>query len=134
MRKPFRLLAAVLVCCMVAGMLPPVSFAVGAREYSLDEAQREDLLGFIESSASDGDIINLGGTAYVKGGSTDEPWIIKKAVTIQGGSIVIRRGGVLLGADVTFSNVTVNFTSNIRNAMIANGHTLTLEKIGRAHV
>ena len=129
MRKPFRLLAAVLVCCMVAGMLPPVSFAVGAREYSLDEAQREDLLGFIESSASDGDIINLGGTAYVKGGSTDEPWIIKKAVTIQGGSIVIRRGGVLLGADVTFSNVTVNFTSNIRNAMIANGHTLTLENV-----
>ena len=129
MRKPFRLLAAVLVCCMVAGMLPPVSFAVGAREYSLDEAQRENLLGFIESSASDGDIINLGGTAYVKGGSTDEPWIIKKAVTIQGGSIVIRRGGVLLGADVTFSNVTVNFTSNIRNAMIANGHTLTLENV-----
>lgn len=134
MRKPFRVLAALLVCCMVAGMLPPASSAAEGSVLTPTEDQKKSFAAYVDSPAvKDGDIIDLGGgTAHVGGGATDEPWIITKAVTIQNGSIVIRRGGVLLGADVTFSNITANFTSNIRNAMIANGHTLTLENVTAA--
>ena len=139
MRKPFRVLAALLACCMVAGMLPPASSAAEGRVLTPTEEQKKNFVAYVNDAVKNGDIIDLGGGTVTAesavgsgGGATDEPWIITKAVTIQNGSIVIRRGGVLLGADVTFSNITANFTSNIRNAMIANGHTLTLENVTAA--
>lgn len=135
MRKPFRVLAALLVCCMVAGMLPPASSAAGGTVHTPTGDQLENFISYInQDTIKDGDIIDLGGgtaTAEIAvgsgGGSVDDPWSITKAITIQNGTVRICRGGVLLGADVTFKNTKIDFTMSIRNAIFANGYTLTLD-------
>ena len=60
------------------------------------------------------------------------PWIIGKNITIdgQGHSINVRSTGILLDADVTFQNVKLDLISaDSRNAIIANGHALTLDNV-----
>ncbi|MBR3704950.1 MAG: leucine-rich repeat protein, partial [Oscillospiraceae bacterium] len=90
-----------------------------------------DLLTLLESDAvRDGDTIALLGSAHVNDPNSDSaPWVIGKAVTITGGTINLRAGGILLGADVTFDGVTLSFANRVRNAVIANGHTLTLSDV-----
>ncbi|MBR3704125.1 MAG: leucine-rich repeat protein [Oscillospiraceae bacterium] len=87
-----------------------------------------DLLALLASdSVRDGDTIELLGSAHVNDVNSDSaPLVIGKAVTITGGTINLRAGGILLGADVTFDAVTLSFANRVRNAVIANGHTLTL--------
>lgn len=67
-------------------------------------------------------------SAYADVGN-DEPFIINKAVTIQGGSFSNSHAGIILGADVVFKNIELGFSNTVRNAIIANGHTLTLDGV-----
>ena len=67
-------------------------------------------------------------SAYANAGN-DEPFIINKAVTIQGGGFSNNYAGIILGADVTFQNIELSFSNPARNAIIANGHTLTLDGV-----
>ena len=84
--------------------------------------------------ASAGDTISISGsvTLYESG---QDALVIDKAVTIQGDShssiLVVRYSGIILGADVTFDNITLQFPSRSRNAIMANGHTLTLNNVAR---
>lgn len=59
----------------------------------------------------------------------DEPLCITKNITITGGEISLNRAGIVLGADVAFRNVSVTFKNPVRNAIIANGYSLTLENV-----
>ncbi|MCI8807636.1 MAG: hypothetical protein HFF20_06720 [Oscillospiraceae bacterium] len=77
---------------------------------------------------SDGDVIQLEGTAWVISG-TEAPWVINKNITIQGGTLELSVSGVILDADVTFRDVALSFNKPARNALIANGHTLTLDNV-----
>lgn len=90
-----------------------------------------DLRALLANDAvQDGDTIQLLGTANVNDTNSDSaPWVIDKAVTITGGTIDLRAGGILLGADVTFDGVTLAFGNRVRNAILANGHTLTLKNV-----
>ena len=65
--------------------------------------------------------------------SSNDSLFIGKNVTIdgQGNWLSLRYAGVLLGADVTFKNVSLGLASNVRPALMANGHTLTLENVQR---
>ena len=129
MRKPFRLLAAVLVCCMVAGMLPPVSSAAGGTVHTPTEAELGDFISYINrDTIKDGDTIQITGSAYV-GTKTDAPWVIHKELTFEGGTLVLWAGGIVLGKNVTFKNTDIDFTMVTRNAIAANGHTLTLNNV-----
>lgn len=120
-----RLFAALLVLCLTVGLVPP-------------EASAEDLSGFLDIMAEiektpDGGIITLTGTAAAATSTVfqDTPWIIDKNVTIEGNGnrILVRRGGILLGGNVTFRNVDLDLTQNIRNCIIANGYSLTLDNV-----
>lgn len=87
-----------------------------------------------------------GGTIYIKSGSysfvndigNDEPLIIDKSVTITTepnadarGAISSRSAGILLGADVVFSNVDIGLANKYHNAICANGYSLVLDNVGR---
>lgn len=126
MKKMFRSLALALALCVALSSLPHTALAAGTtHEYAGD-----DLRGFIDSAAvSDGDTVRLSQECLVNDGTTDNPWIINKSITIEGGGVWLGTGGILLGADVTFKNTTLSFSSSIRNAVIANGHRLTLDNV-----
>ncbi len=90
-----------------------------------------DLRALLQSDAvKDGDIILLQGTANVNDTNSDSaPWVIDKAVTIRGGTLNLRAGGILLSADVTLDGVNLMFANPVRNAILANGYTLTLKDV-----
>ena len=124
MKKPLRLMAALLAFCVLAAVFPPVGLAA-------EEGGFFDLRAAVEQ-AQPGATITLPGNAEVNAGVRSSPWIIQKNVTIdgQGHSATIRAIGILLGADVTFRNVDLNLAgSDGRNAVIANGNHLTLDNV-----
>lgn len=43
--------------------------------------------------------------------------------------LLVHNGGIILGGNTTFQNLTINLSSSVRNGIIANGHTLTLENV-----
>ena len=125
MKKPFRLLAALLTFCIAAAAIPTAGLAAEA------ESGYFDLKAAVES-ATDGSTITLTNDAIVNADQVASPWIIEKNVTIDGqGRIVsVRMMGILLDADVTFKNMDLRLVSSDgRNAIIANGHSLTLDSV-----
>lgn len=134
MKKPFRLISFLLAVCVMAASFPRAGYAAeGGTIHSVsDQGNVFDLLA--GGQVQDGDTIQITGTGrvpatQVNGAATDTPWVIDKNVTITGGTLAIYTGGIVLGADVTFQDISLSFTSNMRNAVIANGHTLTLENV-----
>lgn len=79
--------------------------------------------------------VKAGGTIQIKESitlpqpATDIPLNITKPVTITGGTLNNNYAGIVLGADVSFQDVTLKFSNSVRNAIIANGYTLTLENV-----
>ena len=67
------------------------------------------------------------------------PYIIDKNITIKSedpnnpAMLQVRAGGIVLGGDVTFENVNLNFENKVHDAIFANGHTLTLKNVLRAN-
>lgn len=122
-RQLFRILF-LLILCMT--LLPG---RANAATHTLENGG--DLRALLSGDrVQNGDTVQLLGTAYVNDPLSDSaPWIIAKSVTLRGGSIDLRSGGILLGADVTLDAVELCFANNVRNAIIANGHTLTLKDV-----
>ena len=90
-----------------------------------------DLRALLASGAvKDGDTIVLSGTGFVNDSNSDSaPWVIDKAITIRGGTLNLRAGGILLAADVTLDGVNLMFANPVRNAILANGYTLKLKNV-----
>ena len=123
MKKPFRLISFLLAVCVVAASFPRAGFAAeGGTVHSVPD--KGDVFELLESSrVQNGDTIQITGTGRVPatqvgGSATDTPWVIDKEVTITGGTLAIFTGGIVLGADVTFKDISLSFTSNMRNAII----------------
>lgn len=89
--------------------------------------------------------VREGGTIYIKSGSfafvnyieNSLPFVIDKAVTIttepgadSKGAITARSAGIVLGADVTFSNIDIGLANKYHNAICANGYQLVLDNVG----
>lgn len=127
MKKPLRLIAALLSFCVVSALFPPAGLAAERSTHSLSDG--EDLLRALET-VSDGDTVQCSGLISVGStDATDAPWVIDKNVTIEGGTLSISRGGILLAANVTFRNTTLDFTTSMRNAIMANGYKLELDNV-----
>lgn len=121
MKKPLRLIAALLAICVLAATFPPTGLAADS-----------DLRDYVDNAVNGvADLNNA--TVFLNdtdgSGSADAPYIIDKPITIQNGTIVVRAGGFVLDADVKFSNVQFQFTTTAGNFIAANGHTLTLEDV-----
>ena len=104
-------------------------------------AEEEDAAFFVSSEAefcqaleesSAGDRIEVTSSFVVNDTNSDSaPFVIDKEVTITGEMISFRSGGIILGADVTFEDITLSFSNRERNVIMANGHTLTLNNVER---
>lgn len=127
MKKLLRLTAVVLTLCMFVSILPVAGFAAEGTVHIVENLGDPEAM-INSDEVKNGDIIQLAGTGDVRH-KHDSPWVIEKSVIIENGEIAIGTGGIVLGADVTFRNITLSFGSSVRNAIIANGHTLTLENV-----
>ncbi len=125
MKKPLRLIAALLAICVLAATFPPTGVAAG------EESGYFDLRAAV-AAAQPGATITLPGDAAVNVEEGAPPWIISKNVTIEGNghAVLVRAVGILLDADVTFQNMKLSLeAADGRNAIIANGHHLTLDSV-----
>lgn len=67
------------------------------------------------------------------------PYVIDKNITIKSDDpnnpamLQVRSGGIVLGGNVTFENVNLNFENRVHDAIFANGHTLTLKNVLRSN-
>lgn len=127
--RPFRAAA---LCLMAALLLCAPARAAGGTVHTI--TKDTDLYTYFqEGKVEDGDILRCQGDVPVAVGlEIDTPWIIDKAVTIEGGRLTIASGGILLGADVTFQNTVLHFGKPICNAVVANGYALTLDNVTAA--
>ena len=128
MKKPLRLIAALLALCVAAAAFPPVGLALEEDDLRSGGNSLQEMI----DQASPGSTITLTGDISSSAENDQAPWIIDKNITIdgQGHSINVRSTGILLGADVTFRNVKLDLISaDSRNAIIANGYTLTLDNV-----
>lgn len=115
---------------LLLSLLPASALAAGGTTHTIPDKDSSTLQTLLTNGTlNDGDTIVLEGVAYLNETTGAPPLIIDKAVTIQGGTLSLRPGGILLGADVTFDGVTLSFTNRVRNAIMANGHTLTLKDV-----
>ena len=74
----------------------------------------------------DVDVIEIGGEISIAP-EEDKPLVISRPLTIQGGVLTMRYLGIVLGADVTFKDIRLEFVSPETDAIVANGYTLTLD-------
>ena len=123
MKKRLRLLAALLAFCVVAAAFPPVGLALEETGKVHTLTSNMDLYDYLASNeVNDGDVIRCSGSIMVAHKNvSDDPWIIDKSITIEGGILNICRSGILLGADVTFKNTELLFGKAMCNAIVANG-------------
>lgn len=119
--------------CVTAVLFSPFGFAAGTVHTLPSDGNLIELVA--DSKVKDSDTIRLEGTGLVNDRIIsdtvrgDVPWVINKNITIEGGSLNIRAGGIVLGADVTFQNTTLSISSNMGTSILANGHTLTLNNV-----
>ena len=82
-------------------------------------------------AAKDGDTIVVRGksTLNEKENEAAIPCVIDKEITIQGegdsAALNVRTAGIVLGANVTITNIELNFVNRYHNAIFANGHRFT---------
>lgn len=86
------------------------------------------------SSATDGDIIDLGGNKIEIGAQSDgnDPIVNKAAITIQNGELSLRPAGIVQGADLTLKNLALTFQNSVRNGIFSNGYNTTLENVTKS--
>lgn len=131
-----RILSIITALALTIALLPAA--AVPARAAGIGhtvQVSDSDTFNSAIENLQDGDTIQLTNSFEVTTPtSSNDSLFIGKAVTIdgQGYQLTLRYAGVLLGADVTFKNVSLGLASNVRPAIMANGHTLILEGVTRA--
>ena len=125
-----RIASMITALALILTLLPATVMAAGATTYRvIDQSGFEAAM----KQAKDGDIIKLDSSFILKNQmSNTDSLVIDKGVTIQGGpniTLTLWYCGILLDADVTFENITLGFASSVRNAILANGHKLTLNNV-----
>lgn len=99
------------------------------------EGNPYNLLSTAIENAMDGDTIVVLGSAYINEDvvPSGEPYPINKNITIQGtGSfptLALRTAGLLLGANVTFDNISLSFENAFHPILFVNGHSVTLHNV-----
>ena len=137
-----RTIAMCLSCAMLAGMLPAASAASpmggAGTAYALGGSVRATVYNVSTQAEFEAALANAekGATIQLTGDVatrtiTDAPLVIGKSVTIEGGgnSLLLGSGGIVLEADVTMRNLKLGQGNMVRNAIMANGHTLELDNV-----
>lgn len=125
-----RILSIITALALVLTLFPARAAAVGQTRTAGNSEEFHSAL----SAAQNGDTIQLTDSFVLKNPvSNNDSLVIEKAVTIDGKdhSMTLWYAGILLGADVEFKNITLGLGSNVRPAIMANGHKLTLDSVKR---
>lgn len=125
-----KILSIITALALVLTLFPARAAAVGQTRKAGNSEEFHSAL----SAAQDGDTIELTASFVLKNPvSNNDSLVIDKKVTIdgRGHSMTLWYAGILLGADVEFKNITLGLGSNVRPAIMANGHTLTLDSVKR---
>ncbi len=132
-----RILALFTCLALCLSLLPTAALAQGGNTLTVGgDGTGADYKYFTEAlnNANNGDTITLLGNAGAfvpEGQGNDIPLVIDKQLTINGNghTLTVWYAGILLGADVTFDNLTINLSNAFSNAIYANGHRLTLNQV-----
>ncbi len=132
MKQTKKFLSVILVLCMICTMLPSMTVSAAAA----NEITVTDWNGFLKASETENAVIILSNNIESPQGAGDDALFLKKSVTIRGNgnTMMLNCGGIVLGGNVTFENITLYFANMVRNAIIANGHTLTLNGVKRGNL
>ena len=92
-------------------------------------------------NANDGDTIVIQGKAFANAREESgvSPLVIDQSVTITGedgktGELHVRAGGIILGADVTMTNVELNLANKYHNAIFVNGYRFAANNVTRGSI
>lgn len=144
MKTVQKLLSLLLTLCLFLTLLSGLSGASAAESGRVieltDDGGANNLRDAVEN-ARDGDTIKImtvgrvNSATYDGTAGTSDPWVIDKEITILGAAssseIYLRTGGIVLGKDVTFQNIKFSVANPVRNAIFANGRTLTLRNVSK---
>ncbi len=128
MKKTF--LSMMLVFVLLVSQSTALAFAKTEGEITVNDWNQ-----FVKALESNQyDTINLGASIKSERLPKDTPLILGKSgkeITINGNhhQITLNEAGILLGGDVTFNETNIVFLNPVRNAIIANGHSLTLNSV-----
>lgn len=126
MKNINKTLSLILTICMLCSMLPVMTISVTATTATVNN--EDEFINALKDSSKN--TIILKGTISIEAKTrTDDALVIPRAVTIQGGGLSLRRSGLVLGGDVTFKDTSIYFENPVRNAIIANGYSLTLDSV-----
>ena len=122
-RKLLRWILALIIISMVQ---MPVSVRA---EESVEVATYDELISALDNSSANVIELTADITIPRDENGKDPVFAINRTVTITGKMLSLELGGIILGADVTLKDITINFINPVRNAIIANGYALTLENV-----
>ena len=126
-----RIFSILTALALAIALLPAAAVPASAAGTTYTASDSDSFLTAL-AAAQNGDVIQVNGSFVVKNPqSNNDSLVIDKAVTIRGGELTLWYCGILLGADVTFEDITLGLASNMRPAIMANGHTLTLKNVQR---
>ena len=142
-----RTLSWLLTAALLLTLLPGMASAAGNTIYTNmnykgagDGSASKPYANFEDAvkNAGNGDtiVIQGKGCANAKEDVGTTPLIIDKQVTITGengatAELHVRAGGIILGADVTMTNVELNLANKYHNAIFANGYAFTANNVTR---
>lgn len=142
-----RALSCLVTAALLLAMLSGMASAVGNTIYTKmghqgasDGSASKPYASFEDAvkNANNGDTIVIQGKAFANAReeSGASPLVIDKSVTITGengevGALNVRAGGIILGADVTMTNVELNLANKYHNAIFANGYAFTANNVTR---
>ena len=145
-----RALSCLITAALLLAMLSGMASAVGNTIYTKmghqgasDGSASKPYASFEDAvkNANDGDTIVIQGKAFANAREESgvSPLVIDKSVTITGedgktGELHVRAGGIILGADVTMTNVELNLANKYHNAIFVNGYHFTANNVTRGSI
>jgi hypothetical protein len=148
MKKMQKMLSVALIGFLLCPLLPIHAAAAPTAVYTSftsgndshtgngTEASPYNLLEDALNAVADGGTIYISGSKAFVNSDDNAPLKITKNVTIKQASgtssrptLEMRKGGIVLGGNVTFENVVLSFSNAYRPIICANGYTLTLNSV-----
>ncbi|MGN0307193.1 MAG: pectate lyase-like adhesive domain-containing protein, partial [Lachnospiraceae bacterium] len=130
MRRISRFLSLLLSLCMLASIVPMEVMAVQTEKTENVSSWQEFKAALEDETVT---VISMNGEIKYQRGefNGDDALMIERDVTIQGNGNLLSLdcGGIILGGNVTFENIVISFNNSVRNAVVANGYTLTLDGV-----
>ena len=130
-----RVISAMLAMLLVFTSIPQSPMVMLAEELTSQSLVTQTVMteADLKAALADAsvDVIEIDGVVTLSRSADgkDNVFVIPRDVTITGGQIILERAGIILGGDVIFKDIAIYVANPVRNAIFANGYSLTLENV-----